>query len=239
MIHLSTKRLIIKFLHSFTIYYNLLKGKENKDNNIDIMRHHVVLKNVIREDIPRIINWLKNDEVIENWFGRYTYGTPAHLGYEPENMLNANEDEWNEVFHDPHHEPHRSIFSIYVDKTHLGEAQLSIDESLGDAQISILIGDPNNWHKGYGTQTAMALLEHIFVHLSLHRAWVDIPEYNVEAYKMFEILGFSHEGTLRKSRPHKGSRHNSFIMGIILEEYNEKYSDIDMTSHVIEWDNPL
>jgi RimJ/RimL family protein N-acetyltransferase len=200
------------------------------------MKQYILLKNVIRGDIPRIVKWLKNDEVIENWFGRYTYGEPAHLGYEPEKMLEANEDQWNEVFHDPHHEPHRSIFSIYLGNTHLGEAQLSIDESLGDAQISILIGDPKNWHKGYGTQTAMALLEHIFVHLNLHRAWVDIPEYNEKAFKMFEILGFSHEGTLRKSRPHKGSRHNSFIMGMLLEEYNEKFSDTDIKSHVIEWD---
>ena len=196
----------------------------------------VTLKNVIREDINRLILWLQDPEIYESWFGRYTYNQSAHLGYEPEEMLHASEDEWNEVFHDPHHEPHRSIFSIYLGNTHIGEAQLSIDESLGDAQISILIGDPKNWHKGYGTQTAMALLEHIFVHLSLHRAWVDIPEYNVEAYKMFEILGFSHEGTLRKSRPHKGSRHNSFIMGMLLEEYNEKFSDTDIKSHVIEWD---
>ena len=65
----------------------------------------------------------------------------------------------------------------------------------------------------------------------------DIPEFNEKAYKMFELLGFSHEGTFRKSRPHKGVRHNSFIMGMILEEYNEKFSDIDIKSHVIEWDN--
>lgn len=201
------------------------------------MEKYIELKNVVRKDIPRIINWLKKDEVIDNWFGRYTYGEPAHLGYEPKKMLNANEDEWNEVFHDPHHEPHRSIFSIHLGNTHIGEAQLSIDESLGDAQISILIGDPGNWHKGYGTQTALALLEHIFVHLNLYRAWVDIPEFNEKAYKMFELLGFSHEGTFRKSRPHKGVRHNSFIMGMILEEYNEKFSDIDIKSHVIEWDN--
>ena len=78
------------------------------------MKDHIELKSVIREDIPRIINWLNNTEVIDNWFGRYTYGEPAHLGYEPEKMIDANENQWNEVFHDPHHEPHRSIFSIYL-----------------------------------------------------------------------------------------------------------------------------
>ncbi|SVC25460.1 uncharacterized protein METZ01_LOCUS278314, partial [marine metagenome] len=34
------------------------------------MRPYIELKNVIKEDIPRIINWLKNDEVVDNWFGR-------------------------------------------------------------------------------------------------------------------------------------------------------------------------
>ena len=73
----------------------------------------VTLKNVIREDINRLILWLQDPEIYESWFGRYTYNQSAHLGYEPEEMLHASEDEWNEVFHDPHHEPHRSIFSIY------------------------------------------------------------------------------------------------------------------------------
>ena len=74
----------------------------------------VNLKNVTREDIPRLIDWLDDKDVYENWFGKYTYNEPAHLGYEPKNMINATEEEWNEVFHDPHHEPHRSIFSIYL-----------------------------------------------------------------------------------------------------------------------------
>ena len=115
-------------------------------------------------------------------------------------MIKASQSEWNEVFNDPHHEPHRDIFSIYriKDNMHIGEGQLSIDEALGDAQISILIGNKEEWHKGYGTAASLAMLEHIFIHLGLYRAWVDIPEYNSPAKNMFEHLGFTHEGTLRK-----------------------------------------
>ena len=195
----------------------------------------VNLKNVTREDIPRLIDWLDDKDVYENWFGKYTYNEPAHLGYEPKNMLNATEEEWNEVFHDPHHEPHRSIFSIYLNNHHIGEAQLSIDESLGDAQLSVLIGDKSVWHKGYGTEAALALLEHSFANLRMYRAQVDIPEFNKNAVTLFEKIGFVHEGTFRKSRPRNGQRFNSVVMVMLIDEYSSKYPD-GISSHVIEWD---
>ena len=196
---------------------------------------NINLKNVLKEDIHRIIKWLEDKDIYENWFGKYTYNEPAHLGYEPKKMINATESEWNEVFHDPHHEPHRSIFSIYLNNEHIGESQLSIDESLGDSQISILIGEKKHWHKGFGTEAALALLEHSFLNLGLYRCWVDIPEFNDNAIKLFEKIGFIHEGTFRKSRPKNNQRYNSVIMGMLIEEYTSKYPD-GISSHVIEWD---
>ncbi|HHZ63350.1 MAG TPA: hypothetical protein EYN53_12010, partial [Dehalococcoidia bacterium] len=78
-------------------------------------------------------------------------------------MIDANQEAWDEVFHDPHHEPHRDIFSIYtLSGEHIGEGQLSIDEALGDAQISVLIGQTSLWHHGYGTSSVIAMIEHIF-----------------------------------------------------------------------------
>ena len=200
-----------------------------KNNNF------VSLKNVIREDIPRIVEWIEDKEVYENWFGQYAFNKSAHLGYEPKDMLNATQEEWDEVFHDPHHEPHRSIFSIYHDQLHIGEGQLSIDESLGDVQISVLIGNKDYWHKGYGTQTALALLEHSFLNLGMYRAWVDIPEYNSNAIELFKKIGFVHEGTFRKSRPKDGKRYNSVVMGLLVDEYKDAYPN-GISSHVIEWD---
>ena len=94
----------------------------------------VELRPVTRDDVKRIAVWLDDTEVADAWFGRYTYGDAAHLGYEPKIMIDADDDAWDEVFHDPHHEPHRDIFSIYtLSGEHIGEGQLSIDEALGDA----------------------------------------------------------------------------------------------------------
>ncbi len=196
----------------------------------------VELRQVTREDVKRIGEWIEDPEVAEAWFGRYTYGDAAHLGYDPAEMIDATQVEWDEVFHDPHHQPHRDIFSIYTaEGQHVGEGQLSIDEALGDAQISVLIGDKTQWHAGLGTASVLAMLEHIFEHLQLHRAWVDVPEYNTAARGMFESIGFQHEGTLRQSRPHEGARHNSAILGMLIDEYERHYPD-GVTSHVIDWD---
>ena len=189
--------------------------------------------------MQRIADWLKDDEVSESWFGRYTYGDAAHLGYEPEEMIEATQEQWDEVFHDPHHEPHRDIFSIYTEEgEHIGEGQLSIDEPLGDAQISVLIGDKSKWGMGYGTAATLAMLEHIFDHLGLYRGWVDVPAYNAAARTMFEHIGFVHEGTLRKSRPHEGARHDSAVLGILVDEYHQRFPG-GVSSHVIGWEGDV
>ena len=42
----------------------------------------VELNKITREDVKRIVEWIKDDEVAELWFGRYSYGDSAHLGYD-------------------------------------------------------------------------------------------------------------------------------------------------------------
>jgi RimJ/RimL family protein N-acetyltransferase len=177
---------------------------------------NVELRQVNREDVIRIRKWLQDDEVAESWFGRYAYGNPAHLGYHPEEMTNASDDEFQRVFSNSEH----PMYSINTEKgEHIGEAHLALEESLGDGQISILIGRKEMWHQGYGTAALQEILSLAFKEFGLYRVWVDIPEYNIAARHLFESMGFVHEGTLRKSRPHEGSRFDSVVMGMLATEY--------------------
>lgn len=182
----------------------------------------VTLRHVVKEDVPRVRQWLQDDEVSESWFGRYSYGDPAHLGYHPEEMEDASQEVWDRVFENPEHE----IFSV-IDKNgeHIGEAHIALEESLGDGQISILIGRKDMWHQGYGTAAVKAVLDAAFTEHGLYRVWVDVPEYNTAARSMFTHLGFVHEGTLRKSRPHEGSRFDSVVMGMLAAEYAARSED--------------
>jgi RimJ/RimL family protein N-acetyltransferase len=61
-----------------------------------------------------------------------------------------------------------------------------------------------------------------FNELGMYRIWVDIPEYNEAARTLFTHLGFVHEGTLRKSRPHEGSRYDAVVMGMLSTEYAQR-----------------
>ena len=185
-------------------------------------QQNVTLRQVTREDVSRIRQWLEDEEVSESWFGRYSYGDPSHLGYHPTEMENASADEWNRVFDNPEH----WILSIYAEEgEHIGEIHIAIEESLGDGQMSIIIGRRDMWHRGYGTAGMRAALEKAFSEYGLYPVWVDIPEYNTAARALCEHLGFVHEGTLRKSRPHEGSRFDSVVMGMLATEYAQRPED--------------
>ena len=193
-------------------------------------QQNVVLKVVTREDVVRINEWLADSEISESWFGRYAYGNPAHLGYHPEEMAKASDEEWKRVFDNPEHR----IESVYtVDGEHIGEIHIAIEESLADGQLSILIGRKDLWHHGYGTSATRASLELAFKEFGLYRVWVDIPEYNEAARHMFDHLGFVHEGTLRKSRPHEGARFDSVVMGILGTEYALRPKDMGAEAHTV------
>lgn len=187
-----------------------------------MLKHSVTLRKVTSEDVSRIRQWLEDEEISESWFGRYSYGDPAHLGYHPVEIEHASEEQWERIFNNPEHR----IMSIYSEEgEHIGEVHIAIEESLGDGQVSVLIGRKDLWHQGYGTSSMKATLEMAFDAYGLYRVWADIPEYNTAALTMFTHLGFVHEGTLRKSRPHEGSRFDSVVMGMLATEYTKRAKD--------------
>ena len=193
-------------------------------------QQNITLRQVTRGDVSRIRQWLEDAEVSESWFGRYSYGDPAHLGYHPSEMEQASEEEWTRVFENPEHR----ILSIYTeDGDHIGEIHLAVEESLGDGQISILVGRKDMWHQGYGTAGMKAALDVAFKEVGLYRAWVDVPEYNNAALGMCDHLGFVHEGTLRKSRPHEGSRFDSVVMGMLATEYAQRAGEESAEAHTV------
>ena len=192
-------------------------------------RQEVELRQVARNDVGRIRQWLADEKIAESWFGRYSYGDPAHLGYHPDEMQEASEEEWERVFNDPEHR----MLSIYTPQgDHIGEFHVAIEESLADGHISILIGRKDLWHQGYGTAGMRAGLEKAFTEWGLYRVWVDVPEYNQAAHAMCAHLGFIHEGTLRKSRPHEGSRFDSVVMGMLATEYAAR-ADVEDEHHTV------
>ena len=179
------------------------------------MLPEVTLRNVSRDDVDRIAWWLEDEAVSSRWFGHYACGDPVHRGYDPKHMLEASQPEWERAFSDPT----RLIFSIYGENgDHVGESQIVLDGE-GGAELSLLIGRRDRWHRGYGTSTVLLLLEKIFRDLRLERSWVNVPEDNAPALGLFEKLGFGLEATRELCRRPDGTGLSACIMTIDADRY--------------------
>ena len=148
----------------------------------------VQLRQVTRDDVKRIANWLGDEEVASSWFGHYACGDPVHRGYEPLLMLNSSSEDWVRVF--SHNRGHL-IFSIYArEEGHIGECQAVFDEH-GDVEMSLLIGRRDLWQRGYGASAAIQLLDRIFYDYNVEQVWVSVPQDNIAALRLFTRLGFA------------------------------------------------
>ncbi len=176
----------------------------------------VQLNRVSHEDVQRIALWLQDPEVNGSWYGTDEHGEPLHIGYSPKGLANATIGDWDLAFDSPV----RKIFSVVTDGgEHIGETQMVIEEPLREAQMHVLIGRKDLWYQGYGTAALLHLLDLAFHTYGLHRAWVDVPEYNKPALHICERLGFVLEGRLRGTHPKDGKWYDSMAMGLLSNEY--------------------
>ena len=182
------------------------------------MLPEVTLRNVNRDDVDRVAWWLEDADLASKWFGHYGCGDPVHRGYDPRHMLEASGSEWDRVFGDSD----RLIFSIYSEKReHIGECQIVMDGE-GGAEFSLLIGLKDLWHHGYGTATAMQLLDKVFEELGVERAWVNVPEDNTAALGLFVKLGFVRESTRELCKRPDGTPLNAAILAMDARPYRAR-----------------
>ncbi len=85
--------------------------------------------------------------------------------------------------------------------------------------LAIGIGSPSHRQKGYGTEAMRLVLRFVFHELNLYRLQLTVFEYNVPAIRLYEKLGFKHEGTFREYLLRDGKRHDMLLYGILAGEW--------------------
>ncbi len=93
-----------------------------------------------------------------------------------------------------HHPPlAKCQFAILTpDGKHIGNcAYYDINERAGEAELGITIGNRNYWGKGYGSDTVITMVSHIFHKTNLKRIYLKTLESNQRAQKCFHKCGFS------------------------------------------------
>ena len=176
----------------------------------------VMLREVSRDDVARIGEWLQDEEVNTSWYGRDESGHPVHVGYSPHSVLQESEEEWARTFAGEE----RKIYSICTpDGQHIGEGQLVLEPEVRSVHMFILIGRKDLWYQHYGSSAIVHLLDEAFSTHGAHRVWLAVPEYNQPALHMCESIGFVLEGRLRRRQERGGQWYDSLSMGLLADEY--------------------
>jgi ribosomal-protein-alanine N-acetyltransferase len=89
--------------------------------------------------------------------------------------------------------PARLRFAIEtLEGEHIGNCTYyGIDETKGEAELGIMIGNRGYWNKGYGADAVATLVNHIFHQTKLNRIYLKTLNSNARAQKCFQKCGFT------------------------------------------------
>jgi RimJ/RimL family protein N-acetyltransferase len=116
-------------------------------------------------------------------------------------------------------------FTIVVKKTDkpIGiTAFHRVDLASRAAVYSIVISDPGEWGKGYGSEVTQLMVEYGFSVLNLNRIQLHVVAYNTRGLKAYEKAGFRKEGLLRQAMYQNDRYYDFYVMAILREEFYSK-----------------
>ena len=118
---------------------------------------------------------------------------------------------------------HRSDDSVWYTITDLkgniiGETGLlRMFPAWHQTDLTIIIPDPKNQRKGYGTEAIRIMLDMAFKELSMHRVSIGVVALNTNALNFYKRIGFKQEGILEEAY-YYNNEYSDFIMLRILRQ---------------------
>ena len=127
------------------------------------------------------------------------------------------------LFEDREHSPVDDSFAIHLrnEDEPIGVVSLmNISEANASAELSIIVGHPEDRHHGYGAEAIAVLLDYAFEKRRLNRVGLSVFEFNEDAIAAYGKLGFREEGRLRKALRRNDAFHDAILMSVLKEEWS-------------------
>ena len=103
---------------------------------------------------------------------------------------------------------------------HIGNIKLGpINWVHRHGDIGIIIGEKEQWGKGYATEAISLVVKYAFDNLNLHKITAGCTELNLGSMKAFQKNGFEIEGVRKKHFFWKGRYINGILLGLINNDY--------------------
>lgn len=90
--------------------------------------------------------------------------------------------------------------------------------------LSIILGEPDSWSHGYGTEAITLLMDYAFGTLNFHRIAIGVVGFNTRALRFYEKVGFRREGIQRDGYYYNHSYHDFVMMSILEHEFRAQHS---------------
>jgi diamine N-acetyltransferase len=155
----------------------------------------------------------------DRWFNDFEVGLPYFLQLRP-HTREAREAWYERLAKD---EPDTTEFLIYERATlrPIGKTALDqINHFDRTASFGIIIGEKDCWGKGYGTETAILMLDYGFTLLGLHNITLSVDAYNERAIRAYHRAGFKEIGRRREARRRGTRAYDVIYMDCVATEFH-------------------
>jgi RimJ/RimL family protein N-acetyltransferase len=157
-------------------------------------------------DFPLLTHWLNDSDVMVYW-GRpgNTVSVSEVAAQEERNAARGNS---------------RKYIIETTDGVPIGQIDYyDLDWQARSAWISIMIGHPDYWGGGYGTDAMRTLLTYLFRQLGLHRVALTAHAGNERARKSYRKNGFVEEGVLRDWAYFNDAWEDGVLMSVLAGDF--------------------
>jgi RimJ/RimL family protein N-acetyltransferase len=133
------------------------------------------------------------------------------------------EYEWFEIQRKDRSTMSFAVRTLKDDKL-VGQVNLiNIDYHYGHCEFTIFIGR-QFFEAGLGTEATSLALSYAFNELAMQKVYLSVFDFNTRAQKVYTKLGFKEEGRLRRHIFRAGKYHDSIMMSMLREEWQERNS---------------
>ncbi len=172
----------------------------------------VYLRAAERADIPLFVTWF-ND-----------YGTSRTLSIRSPMSIPSEEQWFEHAVADQGRGGYHFVACLVADDRPIGTIGLfDLDLLNGSAGLGLSIGAATDRGQGHGTDMITALLRFAFGSLRLERVWLDAYDFNADAHRLYQRLGFVDEGVARHAVYREGRHVDLFKMSMLVDEWRARY----------------
>lgn len=160
-----------------------------------------------RELIPTYQRWMNTLEVTR------TLAMPSRP------MTLEREQQWFESEVSGSAAPTFTIYELLTLRP-IGNTGFHVVDHVNDcAEFGIMLGEPDVWGKGYGTEATQLMLRYAFDVLGVHNVFLEVYASNVGAIRAYEKAGFKRIGVRRGAKVVGRMRYDVLYMDAVASDF--------------------